>query len=111
MTQRMLMWSAVALLLLGGVAEARRTTVVAKGQSVIAASGKAMARAQAINSALRHAVEQVAQGMGAPAEGDDPAIDKAVYGRAAAFVPASQVSAEDVDGNVIEVEVAVEVDV
>jgi hypothetical protein len=110
MTQRMLLWSFLGVLLFGGVAEARRTTVVSKGQAVIAGGGKAMARAQAINAALRHAVEQVAQGLGAPAEGDDIAVDKAVYQRAAAFVPASQVNAEDVDGNVIEVEVAVEID-
>jgi hypothetical protein len=100
-----------ALILLGGTAEARRTTVVAKGQSVIGANGKAMARAQAINAALRHAVEQVGQGLGAPAEGEDAAVDRAVYGRAAAFVPASQVNAEDVDGNVIEVELSVEIDI
>jgi len=108
----MLLWSTVVgLLLVGGAAEARRQTVVAKGQAVIAASGRAMARAQAINAALRHAVEQVAAQLGAPPEGDDAAVDKAVYGRAAAFIPASQVSSEDVDGNVIEVEVTVDVDV
>jgi hypothetical protein len=111
MKRRMLLWSTVAaLLLVGGVAEAKRTTVVAKGQSVIA-GGKAIARAQAINAALRHAVEQVAQSIGAPAEGEDAAVDKAVYARAAAFVPATQVTGEEVDLNVIEVEVTVEVDV
>ena len=91
-------------------AEARRTTVTAKGQSVIAGS-QALARAQAINSALRNAVGEVAGTLGAPAEGDDGVTDKAVYARAAAFVPHSTVLNQDVDGNVLEVEVSVEVDV
>jgi hypothetical protein len=90
-------------------AEARRTTVTAKGQSVVAGN-KAMARANAINAALRHAVEQAAQSLGGPAEGDDSAIDKAVYARAAAFVPHSTVNDESIDGTVMEVEVTADID-
>ena len=70
-----------------------------------------MARAKAINAALRHALEQLTQSLGGPAEGDDSLIDKAIYSRAAAFVPRSTVVNEDIDGNVMEVEVNVEVDV
>jgi hypothetical protein len=92
-------------------AEARRTTVTVKGQSVVAGGNQALARAQAINAALRNAIGEVAGTLGAPAEGDDGATDKAVYGRAAAFVPHSTVLNQDVDGNVLEVEVSVEVDV
>src|SRR6478735_4132041 len=102
-------WLVFFLALMGGVAQAKRSTVVAHGQAVVAGN-RAVARAQAINSALRHAVGQVAGSLGAPVEGDDPAVDKAVYARAAAFVPASQVTSEEVDGNVLEVEVTVEVD-
>jgi hypothetical protein len=91
-------------------AHAKRTSVTAKGQAVIAGGNKALARANAINSALRHAVEQAAQSIGGPAEGDDSAVDKAVYQRAAAFVPRSTVVNEDVDGTVMEVEVTVDVD-
>jgi hypothetical protein len=98
------------LLLVSGSAHARRSTVVARGQSVIAGN-RALARAQAVNVALRRAVGDVAATLGAPAEGEDAAVDRAVYARAAAFVPASQVTSEDADGNVLEVELRVDVDV
>jgi hypothetical protein len=100
----------LTLLGLAAPAEAKRVTVSAHGQSVMS-GGAQMARAQAINAALRHAVEEVAQSIGGPAEGEDPAIDRAVYARAAAFVPRSVVASDDVDGNVLEVQVDVEVDV
>jgi hypothetical protein len=103
--------SSAFVLFAAAPAEARRSTVSAHGQAVIAGGNQAMARAQAINAALRHAVEQLTQSLGGPAEGDDSLVDKAVYGRAAAFVPRSTVVNEDVDGNVLEVEVSVEVDV
>jgi hypothetical protein len=99
--------------LLGGAAraEARRTTVAAEGRAVIVGGNRAVARAQAISSALRAAVGQVAGSVGAAAEGDDTATDHAVYDRAAAFVPRSQVVSEDVDGNVLEVQISADVDV
>lgn len=100
----------IVLLCISGIAEARRVTVSARGQAVRAPSVQ-LAHAQAINQALRHAVEQVVQSLGGPAEGEDAAVDKAVYARAAAFVPRSMVASEEEDGNVEEVEVTVEIDV
>ncbi|MDB4964817.1 MAG: hypothetical protein JWN44_506 [Myxococcales bacterium] len=101
----------LSALLAGGRAEARRTTVAAEGRAVIVGGNRAVARAQAIASALRSAVGQVAGSLGAAAEGDDGATDHAVYDRAAAFVPRSQVVSEDVDGNVFEVQISADVDV
>jgi|SRR6185312_169096 len=101
----------VALSLLAVRAEARRTTVSAEGHAVIVAGNRAVARSQAIASALRSAVGQVAGGIGAPGEGDDNATDHAVYDRAAAFVPRSTVVSEDVDGNILQVQISADVDV
>jgi hypothetical protein len=106
----MLFFAAAVVLAVASPAEARRTTINSHGQAVIAGGNQAMARAQAINSALRAAVQQVATSLGGPPEGDDGVVDKAVYLRAAAFIPGSRVLNEDIDGNVLEVEVAVEVD-
>jgi hypothetical protein len=92
-------------------AEARRTTVTAEGRAVVVGGNRAMARAQAIASALRAAVGQVAGSLGGASEGGDKATDHAVYERAAAFVPRSQVVSEDLDGNVLEVQVSADVDV
>jgi hypothetical protein len=108
--QRLTSALVVAVVAFASNAEARRTTVTAHGQSVIAGGNRAMARANAINAALRHAVEQAAQSIGGPAEGDDSAIDKAVYQRAAAFVPKSSVNDESVDGTILEVEVTADID-
>src|SRR5947207_3280698 len=90
----------VVVVAAAGRAEARRVTVAAEGRAVIVGGNRAVARAQAIASALRAAVGQVAGTVGAAAEGDDGATDHAVYDRAAMFVPRSQVVSEDVDGNV-----------
>jgi hypothetical protein len=92
-------------------AEARRTTVTAEGRAVVVSGNRSMARAQAIAAALRAAVGQVAGSLGGAGEGADKATDHAVYERAAAFVPSSQVVSEDLDGNVLEVQVSADVDV
>ncbi len=92
-------------------AEARRATVAAEGRAVIVGGNRAIARSQAIASALRAAVGQVAGTLGAAGEGDDPAVDHAVYDRAAAFVPRSSVVSEDVDGNIFQVQISADVDV
>lgn len=103
---------AVLLVVLAATtAEARRTTVAAEGRSVIVAGNKAEARSKAIASALRAAVGQVAAGLGAAGDGDDSATDRAVYDRAAAFIPRSSVVGEDVDGNIYDVQISAEVDV
>src|SRR4051812_44499281 len=106
-----LLLALVSFLAVAARAEARRTTVAAEGRAVIVGGNRAVARAQAISSALRAAVGQVAGSVGAAAEGDDTATDHAVYDRAAAFVPRSQVVSEDVDGNVLEVQISADVDV
>lgn len=108
--QRLTSSLVVAVVAFASSAEARRSTVTAHGQSVIAGGNRALARANAINSALRHAVEQAAQSLGGPAEGDDSTVDKAVYQRAAAFVPRSTVNDESVDGTILEVEVTADID-
>lgn len=92
-------------------AEARRATVAAEGRAVIVGGNKPMARSQAIASALRAAVGQVAVGLGAAGDGDDLGTDHAVYERAAAFVPRSSVVGEDVDGNIYNVQISADVDV
>ena len=92
-------------------AEARRTTVVAEGRAVIVGGNRPVARAQAIAVALRAAVGQVSGALGAAADGDDGATDRAVYERAAAFVPRSAVLSEDVDGNIVNVQISADVDV
>jgi hypothetical protein len=100
-----------ALSLLAVRAEARRATVSAEGHAVIVGGNRAMARAQAINGALRAAVGQVAGSLGAAGDGDDVATDHAVYDRAAAFVPRSSVVSEDIDGNIFQVQISADVDV
>jgi hypothetical protein len=101
----------VSLTLIAVRAEARRTTVSAEGHAVIVGGNRAVARSQAIASALRAAIAQVAGGIGAPGEGDDKVVDHAVYDRAAAFVPRSSVVSEDVDGNILQVQISADVDV
>jgi flagellar assembly FlgT-like protein len=104
---------AVVVVLLGFVAlraDARRTTVAAEGRAVIVGGNKQVARSQAIASALRAAVGQVALGLGAAGDGDDLGTDHAVYERAAAFVPRSSVVGEDVDGNIYNVQISADVD-
>src|SRR5436309_13643312 len=100
-----------AFTLLAVRAEARRATVSAEGHAVVVGGNRAVARAQAINSALRAAVAQVAATIGAAGEGDDSATEHAVYERAAAFVPRSTVVSEDVDGNILQVQISADVDV
>lgn len=101
----------VAFTLVAVRAEARRATVSAEGHAVIVGGNRALARSQAINSALRAAVGQVAGSIGAAGDGDDSATDHAVYDRAAAFVPRSSVVSEDVDGNILQVQISADVDV
>src|SRR6476620_5028742 len=101
----------IAFTLLAVRAEARRATVSAEGHAVVVGGNRAMARAQAINGALRAAVGQVAGSLGAPGDGDDVATDHAVYDRAAAFVPRSTVVSEDIDGNIFQVQISADVDV
>jgi hypothetical protein len=101
----------VTFTLLAVRAEARRTTVSAEGRAVIVGGNRAVARSQAIASALRSAVGQVAGTLGGAAEGDDGATDHAVYERAAAFVPRSTVVSEDVDGNIFSVQISADIDV
>jgi hypothetical protein len=99
-----------AIVVSAAPAYAKKTTVSASGQAVVAAGGKAMARSQAINAALRKAVGDVVQQLGGPGEGDDAAIDKNVYQRAAAYIPSSTVVTENQDGTIYSVEVTVDVD-
>ena len=101
----------LALSLLAVRAEARRATVAAEGHAVVVGGNRAVARSQAIASALRAAVGQVAGSMGAPGDGEDAATDHEVYDRAAAFVPRSTVVSEDVDGNILQVQISADVDV
>src|SRR5262245_51375479 len=91
-------------------AEARRSPFVSQGQAVIAGGNCALARSQSIQVALRPALAQALATLGGPSEGEDVGVDKTSYARAAAFVPASTVVNEAVDGNVLEVELNVEVD-
>jgi hypothetical protein len=88
---------------------AKKTTLSASGQAVVAGN-RQVARAQAINSALRRAVGDVVAQLGGPAEGDDAAIDRNVYQRAAAYIPSSTVVTENQDGTIYSVELTVDVD-
>lgn len=112
-TQRL--WAALAAVAMATLpaahAEARRAAVSAEGRAVIVAGNRPAARAQAINGALRAAVGQVAASLGAAADGEDGATDRAVYDRAAAFVPRSAVVSEDVDGNILQVQISADVEV
>jgi hypothetical protein len=89
---------------------AKKTTLTASGQAVVAAGGKQLARSQAINAALRSAVGTVVAQLGGPGEGDDDTIDKNVYQRAAAYIPSSTVITENQDGSIFTVEVTVDVE-
>src|SRR5260370_20368669 len=91
-------------------AEARRTTVSASGQAQIGRHRTPLVRAQAINQALRRAVEKAAELLGGPAEGEDPRTDQLVYDRLALFVPRTAVIAEHVEDRVLTVELSVDVD-
>jgi hypothetical protein len=91
-------------------AEARRTTVSAIGQASIGAHRTPLVRAQAINQALRRALEKASELVGGPVEGEDPMADKLVYDRLAAFVPRTAVIAERVEDRVLTVELSVDVD-
>src|SRR5437868_11869061 len=93
----------VAAIAVAAPAFAKKTTLSASGQSVVAGS-KAMARAQAINAALRKAVGDVVTQLGGPAEGDDATIDRNIYQRAAAYIPSSTVVTENQDGTIYSVE-------
>jgi hypothetical protein len=92
-------------------AEARRATVSAEGRAVVVAGNRPVARAKAISSALRAAVAEVVGTLGGAADGEDAVTDRAVYDRAAAFVPRSTVVSEDVDGNIYGVQISADVDV
>ncbi len=97
-------------IVLAAPAYARKTTVTAEGQAVVAGGNRALARSQAINAALRRAVGDVVAQLGGPAEGDDSTIDKNIYGRAAAYIPSSTVVTENQDGTIFSVELTVDVD-
>lgn len=73
---------------------------------IITAEGAGLTRAQAVDMALRHALEQVA----GRREGDDPGLDRMLYQRASTFVRRSTVTSEERDGNIVNVEVLAEVD-
>src|SRR5579859_4051120 len=100
---------AAAAVVAAAPAYAKKTTLSASGQAVVA-GGKALARSQAINAALRKAVGDVVQQLGGPAEGDDATIDRNVYQRAAAYIPSSTVVTENQDGTIYSVELTVDVD-
>jgi hypothetical protein len=91
-------------------AEARRTTVSALGQARLGPHHTPLERAQAINQALRHAVEQAVELAGGPAEGEDPQTDKLVYDRLAELVQRTAVIGERVEGGMLTVELSVDVD-
>jgi hypothetical protein len=97
-------------ILVSAPALAKKVTISASGQSVVAGGNKQLARAQAINSALRRAVGDVVAQLGGPSEGDDSAIDQNVYSRAAAYIPSSTVVTENQDGTIYSVEVTADVD-
>lgn len=99
------------LVLSAAQAAEHRSTVVAEGHAAVVGANRPLARAQAIAVALRAAVAQAAAGLGAPADGEDGATDRAVYDRAAAFVPRSTVVTEDVDGHIYTVQISADVDV
>ncbi len=97
-------------LLLPSLASAHRVrTVNASGQAVIVGP-QTVARSQAIDLSLRHAVEEVVLQLGGPREGEDQGFDRGLYDRARIFVPRMAVLAENVDGNVLTVEISAEVD-
>ena len=98
------------LVLTAARAEGRRSTVAAEGHAAVVGGDRPLARAHAVAAALRTAVAQVAGAMGAAADGEDDATDRAVYDRAAAFVPRSTVVSEDVDGNIYTVQISADVD-
>jgi hypothetical protein len=93
-----------------GRAEAKRTTFAAVGQAQIGAHRTPLARAQAVNQALRRAVEQASEHEGGPSEGEDPRTDQAIYDRLAAFVPRTAVIGEHEENGVLSLELAVDVD-
>jgi hypothetical protein len=99
-----------ATVLMAAPAHAKKSTVSASGQSVVAGGNKQLARAQAINAALRNAVGEVVGQLGGPSEGDDATIDRNVYQRAAAYIPSSTVVTENQDGTIYSVEMTADVD-
>src|SRR5678816_4567634 len=80
--------SLVACIVVAAPAFAKKTTLSASGQ----------------------AVGDVVAQLGGPAEGDDSAIDKTIYQRAAAYIPSSTVVTENQDGTIYSVELSVDVD-
>jgi hypothetical protein len=96
---------------LGSVAQAagRATTVTGEGHAVIAGD-RGQAYAQAKQQALHDAVAQVVRSLGGPAEGEDEALDRALYARAATFCLRATVLDDDVDGTILNLRSSVVVD-
>lgn len=98
-----------SILAVAAPALARNRQVAASGQAVVAGP-PAQARANAVHSALKRAVEEVAVSLGAPREGESGPLDRALYDRAYAFVRGSVVTNENVDGTIMTVDVNADVD-
>lgn len=99
----------LASLLIAPSAGARSTMVTATGQGVILKGNTQAAEAQATASAYRNALEQVAASLGGPKEGEDASLDETLYDHAAAFVINSSLQNRRVDGNILFLELNVEV--
>lgn len=96
---------------LGGTVAAagRPTTVTAEGHAVLTGTrGQALAMARV--SALKDAVAHVVRQLGGPAEGEDDAIDREIYGNPVAFVSRSSVTSDELDGTILNVRASVDVD-
>jgi hypothetical protein len=87
----------------------RAAPVEATGQAVVVRGNQPSASAQAQAQAVRAAIEKVVVAQGGPREGADGTVDANVYARAASLITSSSVVSERVDGNILVVTLAVEV--
>lgn len=88
----------------------RAEQVQASGLAVIIRGNQAAASSQAQAQAVRSAVEKLVIAQGGPKPGADSVVDARVYAAAHAFVTGTSIVSERADGNILTVEMSVDVD-
>lgn len=89
----------------------RADPVPSTGQAVIVRGNQQGAAAQAQAQAVRGAVEKVVLAQGGPKPGSDNVIDARIYAQAPTFVSGISVLSEKVDGNILVVDMSIDVNV